>query len=388
VKRRLALMLTMAAALILCGALANYLLNPYGVWSTTLVDPVFRKPRDEHVALPYAVRGPELSTLLVGTSRVVFGMRIDGLAANGFVNAGIRAASLRQSCEIVNAALANPHLKRIVWGVDFFQFNRRWHPHNPGFDQRLRGGLGPLVGDALLSLAALDNGIDDLKRMLRGRARLPDSARTEVPWPPEVICRDYAAQLGRGLVSTPAEEIVHQISVNMPNYQNYRFSESFWALFRATIGSAQRRGVEVILFVPPMSEYELEVIRRADDWDEFEDWKRRLVTVGPVSDFSGYNRLARRDEYYNDVMHHKTPIGESLLRVLLGMPTPACDGIGESLRADAMRLDRDDIARAIAVQDRKMRAASMKDSRYGRLAERALKDQRARIEARKRAIFP
>jgi hypothetical protein len=384
-RRRLVLMIAMAAGLILCGALANYLLNPYGAWGTALIDPVFRKPKDEHVALPYAVRRADLATLLVGTSRMVFGMRIDSLAANGFVNAGIRAASLRESCAIVDAALANPHLKRIVWELDFFQFNRGWDPANPEFDRRMSGGAGPLVGDALLSLAALDNGIADLKRMMHGRTRLPDTARTEVPWPPEVICREYAAQLGRGLVRTPAAAIIQQISVNMPSYQEYRFSESFWDRFRTTVAGAQRRGVEVILFVPPMSEYELEVIRRAGQWDEFERWKRRLVTVGPVSDFSGYNRLARADDYYSDVMHHKTPIGESLLRILLGMPTPACYGIGENLRAAAIHLDARDIGDAIAAQDRMMREASMEDSHYGRLAALALEDQHARIRARQQA---
>jgi len=384
-KRRLVLMLTMAGALILCGALVNYLLNPYGVWRTTLIDPVFRKPKDEHVALPYAIRGAELSTLLVGTSRVVFGMRIDGLAANGFVNGGIRAASLSESCATVDAALANPHLKRIVWGLDFFQFATSWDPANPEFDRRLDGGAGPIVGDTLLSLAALDNGIGDLKRMLRGRARLPTSARAAVPWPPEVICGEYAAELGRGLVRTPPAAIVRQISNNMPNYQNYRFSESFWALFHATIERAQRRGVDVILFVPPMNAYELEVIRRAGDWDQFEGWKRRLVTIGPVIDLSGYNRLAYLDDYYTDVMHHKTPIGESILRRLLGMQMPACYGIGENLSAAMVRLDSRDIDGAIAVQDRMMREASSVDSRYGQLAEAALLDQRARVKARQQA---
>jgi hypothetical protein len=384
-RRRLVLMLAMAAGLVLCGALANYLLNPYGVWSSTLIDPVFRKPDDEHVALPYAVRRADLSTLLVGTSRMVFGMRIESLAANGFVNAGIRAATLRESCAIVRTALANPHLKRIVWEIDFFQFKSGWDPPNREFYWRLRGGVGPPIVDSLLSLTALDSGIDDFRRMLRGRARLPLSARSTVPWPPNEICRQYGAEQGRGLVATPAPEIVREISVDMPNYRNYRFSESFWKLFRTTVERAQRRGVELILFVPPMSEYELEVIRRTGGWDDFERWKRRLVTIGPVTDFSGYNRLARADDYYNDVMHHKTPIGESLLRFLLGMSAPSCDGIGENLRAAAIRLDARNIDGAIAGQDRLMRAASAEDSRYGRLAARALEDQRARRAARRHA---
>ena len=221
--------------------------------------------------------------------------------------------------------------------------------------------------------------------MLRGRTRLPDSARSDVPWPTEVICRDYAAELGRGLVKTPAAAIVRQISVNMPNYQSFRFSSEFWTRFSDTIERARRRGVEVIMFIAPMSEYELEVIRRAGDWDEFEAWKRRLVTLGPVSDFSGYNRLARTDDYYNDVMHHKTPIGEAILRLLLGMTPPACYGIGENLRADLVRLDRGDIESRIAAQDRAMREATADTSRYGRIAETALADQRARLKARQQA---
>ncbi len=384
-KRRLTLMLAMAGVLILCGALVNYLLNPYGFWSTSLIDPVFRKPKDEHVALPYAIRSDDMTTLLIGTSRVVFGMRIDGLSANGFVNGGIRAASIRESCATVDAALSNAHLKRIVWGIDFFQFNRGWDPANPEFDRRLEGGIGPIVGDTLLSLAAFDNGIGDLKRMMRGRARLPNTARTEVPWPLDVICREYAKEQGRGLVKTPASGIVNQISVNMPNYQGFDFSESFWTIFRDSVERAERRGVEVIIFVPPMSAYELEVIRRAGDWDQFEAWKRRLVTLGPVTDFSGYNRLAYLDDYYTDVMHHKTPIGEAILRILLGMPAPACYGIDQNLGAAMVRLDRRNIEIEIAAQDRMMREASSADSRYGRLAEAALVDQRARLKARREA---
>jgi hypothetical protein len=171
----------------------------------------------------------------------------------------------------------------------------------------------------------------------------------------------------------------------MPNYQGFRFSDEFWTLFRTTIERARRRGVEVIMFIAPMSEYELEVIRRAGDWDAFEAWKRRLVTLGPVSDFSGYNRLARLDEYYSDVMHHKTPIGEAILRILLGMEPPACYGLGENLRAGLMKLDRTDVERQIAAQDGAMREAAADDSRYGRIAELALADQRARHKARQQA---
>ncbi|MBF6570076.1 MAG: hypothetical protein IVW54_14500 [Candidatus Binataceae bacterium] len=385
-KRRLFLMLAACAVLTLSGALANFLLNPYGIWNTRLIDPIFRKPKDEHIALPYAIHRDGLSTLLVGTSRVVFGMRIDQLTANGIVNGGVRAASLRDSCAVVQSAFANPHLKRIVWGLDFFQFNQGWNPADPEFQRRFSGGPGVVIEDALLSLAALDNGIDDFKRMLRGRARLPITATAPIPWPPDTICRQFAAQRSQGLVAMSSEAIVRQIEI-LPGYQNYRWSDEFWRLFRATIDQAQRRRVQMILFVPPMSEYELEVIRRGGLWSDFDSWKRHLVTAGPVWDFSGYNRVARAGDFYSDVMHHKPPVGQTLLRDLLGMPLPSCDGIAQTLNAGRVRLEQSNIDNAIAEQDRAMMETASDQSRYSRLAAIGIKARQDRAAANLRASF-
>jgi hypothetical protein len=311
-------------------------------------------------------------------------MRIDQLTANGFVNGGVRAASLRESCAVVQGALANPNLRRIVWGLDFFQFNQGWNPADAEFQRRLSGGAGVVIEDALLSLAALDNGIDDFKRMLRGRARLPITATATVPWPPDTICRQFAAQRGKGLGAMSSEAIVRQIEI-LPGYQNYRWSDEFWNLFRATIDQAQRRPVQLILFVPPMSEYELEVIRRGGLWNDFDSWKRHLVTVGPVWDFSGYNQIAQANDFYSDVMHHKPSVGQSLLRNLLGMPPPLCDGIAQTLDAGRVRLERSNIDQAIAAQDRAMMESASDQSRYSQLAARGIKNRR--VAANRRASF-
>jgi hypothetical protein len=117
--RRLVVMLVMSAAMVGCGAIVNYLLNPYGVWETRLIDPVFRKPKDEHVALPYLIRSARAHTLLVGSSRVALGMRIDEIEGDGVLNGGIRAATIPQSCAIIRTALENRHFRRVIWASIF-----------------------------------------------------------------------------------------------------------------------------------------------------------------------------------------------------------------------------------------------------------------------------
>ena len=49
----------------------------------------------------------------------------------------------------------------------------------------------------------------------------------------------------------------------------------------------------MIPFVPPFSEYELELIRQGGQWETFQNFKRQLASVAPFWDFSGYNEIAR-----------------------------------------------------------------------------------------------
>jgi hypothetical protein len=381
-QRRLFLMLAIGACVIGSGAIANYLLNPYGVWRTRLIDPIFRKPKDEHVALPYLIRSARTHTLLVGTSRVALGMRIDGIEGDDVLNGGIRAATIPQSTAIIRTALENPHFTRVVWGVDFFAFNESWNSDDSEFDRRLAGGVGSWVEDTLLSLAALDDGWADVKRALRGRAELPVTATRSVPWPLETICRDFQATRNAGLAMTPPGEIERQLADDVPGYLKYRLSPDFVALYRRTIEQARRGGVEVIVFVPPMSDYELELIWQSGKWPAFQRWKRALITAGPVWDFSGPNRIAISDRFFMHVMHYKTAVGETMLRFMLGEPLPACDDLAETVTSSAVRIDFSNVDRVLAEQDHAWLAARSSDSRYAALAAAALDRQRKRMAAK------
>src|ERR1700752_4116821 len=166
-------MLMLTAITVIAAIGFNYVVNPYGAWRVALVDPIYRKLAADRAQMPYLLRTTEPFTVLIGSSRVQMGMRIERGYRGRVLNPSRGAATLPALARIVDAALANPRLERIVWGVDFYAFNARRHHVNPLFEARLAGDPGVVTEDALLSLTALGDGGDLLKRALRGQARLP-----------------------------------------------------------------------------------------------------------------------------------------------------------------------------------------------------------------------
>ena len=77
-------------------AAVNYLVNPYGAWRIELFNPIFRNILDERVAVPYMIRTAEPQTLLIGDSRVRWGMGIEQGERYGVMNAAMLGATLNE----------------------------------------------------------------------------------------------------------------------------------------------------------------------------------------------------------------------------------------------------------------------------------------------------
>ncbi|HYL60327.1 MAG TPA: hypothetical protein VEU51_15775 [Candidatus Acidoferrales bacterium] len=371
-RQRVILMFALTGAMLGAGALANYLLNPYGAWRATLIDPIFRHVEQERIVTPYLLRSAHPETLLLGSSRVLRGMRIDQGERDGVMNGALNGATIRQLSQVVSLALENPRLKRIVWGVDFFSFEQKWDRDRPDFDARMAGSLSARFEDTLLSFDALASGLDELHRAMRGAAKLQPTQTSALPWPMPLVCSDLESNRRRGLARTPQDEIVAQAVNVLRYYDGYRFSPEFFDTFRATIEAARRHGVETIVFVPPMSGYELELIRQTGNWAAFQEWKRRLAELGPFWDFSGYNEIGLSDTGFIDVIHFKPAIGQVILRKLLADPIEPCSGLAQIVAADALRVDGAGIEAMLARQDAMRRAATVDASRFSQLAAQAI----------------
>ena len=238
------------------------------------INPIFRKVKRERLVTPYLLRIARPETLLLGSSRVLMGMRIEQGDRDGVMNAAIKGASLPEISRIVDVALQNPRLKRIVWGVDFFAFSTRWRSRDPNFNARIADNPAARLEDTLLSLDALGDGFDMYKRSLRGLARLTPTMKAAVPWPMELICDQYLKDRMDGLDLATPTQVEMQLRQVIYLYQGYEFSSAQLEIFRGTVDRIRAHNVQLVLFVPPMSEYELELIRQSGHWADFEQFKR------------------------------------------------------------------------------------------------------------------
>jgi hypothetical protein len=358
--RRLRLMLLCLTMFLAAVAAINWIVNPYGAWRSTVIDPAHRlaggarNEAGERVTTAYRIRAEQPTTLLVGSSRVVVGMYIEHGARDGFFNASMSGASLAEIAAILRLATANPRLKRVIWGVDFYAFDGRFDGfRHPETRMRLEGDerqvMALRIKETLLSVQALDDSRKVLLRAARGRKAGPFTA--PVPWPEEVI-RARLDDPGRpGLDRADDASLKAQLGNWIGNYSEYRPSDALESLFRRAMADVRAAGIEVVLFVPPVSRCELEVMDQTGSWDAFQRWKRQLVAAGPYWDFSGYGKLARMDSLFLDVAHFWPAVGHVMLREFLGQGCGQCGEVARIVREAGVWVDAATIDAHLARQE-------------------------------------
>ena len=233
----------------------NWLANPYGAWPLNLIDTIYFQqggPGRERIATPYRVRIEQPTTLLVGSSRMLFGMQVEQGCRDGVFNAGLSGASLDEIVGLLRLARHNTRLKRVLWGVDFYPFKESYRGYHDGpTGARLEGDAALLVRDTLLSTKALSESWDLLYAAARGRENLPPMALLPIPWPESVI-RDMLQQLADG--PSPAlnePKFTHDLPLWFPLYADYQLAPTQLDLLRNTVSQLQDAGIEVVLLRPP-----------------------------------------------------------------------------------------------------------------------------------------
>jgi hypothetical protein len=367
--RRLFLMLALVAVVVLVCAGFNYLVDPYRSWGTGLIDPIFSKLSNDRIQIPYLLRSTAPETVLVGSSRVAWGINIEEGYRTGILNAGIAGATVPQVVNVIDVALQNRALKRIVWFVDFFAFSRHYQHVDPNFDARLSGSLESKLEETLLSLDAIGDSFDQLKRSLGGRQKLRRTRMVAIPWPMDFICPELDRRVNSDLSTVSDAVVIAQLTRNW--YADYDPSPDLARLFSDTVRRIRARHVELVMVVAPMSQYELEVMRQSGQWEHFQDFKRMLAANGPFWDFSGYNPVARRADLFRDATHMKPAMGEMVLRIVLRMDARPCNARAASIAASGQLVDPGSVESALARQDQMLRRAIDPPSHFTEVAARA-----------------
>ena len=383
--RRLRLMLLCLAGLLALVVATNWAVNPYGVWSTTVVPRAYRLTDaavphvGEHLSTPYRIRVERPSTVLVGSSRTLWGMIVEQSGHDTFLNASLSGSTLAELAGVLRLATTNPRLQRVLWGVEFYAFDEKFTGiRHADTLTRLRASerqaLVMKVEETLFNMQAFRDSRRVLMRAARGRK--PESLTDPVPWTEDLIRERLAAVSGRGLAQRKESRIENQLKDWIVSYENYRLSPQQITFFQETVASLRRAGLEVILFVPPMSDCELEAIDQLGAWDAFQYWKRLLLDVGPYWDFSGYGKLDVTPDLFTDVPHFKPVVGQIILRRVLGMGCAGCGQRAQTIWGAGVWLDQSTADAYLARQEAARATTRPTNTGCAKIVERMLATRR------------
>ncbi len=381
-KRRLALMLLGLLLFVAGVGTLNRFVDPYRAWNSGLIDDIYVKGLDR-TWMPYRLRTAQPSTLLVGSSRVMIGMPIEQGYRDGVLNAGLSGATIEEEAAAVELAINGGRLQRVVWGLDFFAFSEHFDAiHDEQTQRRLEGDRATLVAETLMSQQALTDTVALLGRVARGRARLPPTWVLPVPWPAEFI-RAVMENEGADWDAQAYEQRVRRILSDWVSlYELQRESAQRFALFRDTVGRISRAGVELILFVPPLHEYELEMIRQTGQWEAFQRWKREVAAIRSYWDFSGDDELGSHDYLYVDAVHFKPVMGEVILRRLLGQDCGGCGDAAQRIVAAGAWVETTTVDEHLARQSVAPAARAPEASHYAAVVKEFVSRSPTRVASR------
>ncbi len=278
----------------------NIIIDPFGIFATPVFPKINQlKPQQVNKARlykPYEIKRIQPKIVLLGSSRIEEGLNINNSAFTATAyNLGLPAANTYEVKQFLrHAVIHQPHLEQVVLGLDFFMFNQNL-PNRDSFEEK-RLGKNWLLQDiinASLSFDALQASQKTLMTNIKPPIKQVDRMGKFKFW------------LGGYLNN---EEL----------YNNYQFKQQSLKDIQDIVELCRQYNIDLKIFISPVHATQQEAIRVSGLWSEYENWKRQLVKIAPVWDFSGYNSvtteaISNQMVNYIDSSHYSEATGNLIL---------------------------------------------------------------------------
>jgi hypothetical protein len=299
----------------------NAAIDPYGIMNAPKIQGLNDlKPRQfANVRLFKAIDVIEQrpKTILLGSSRSDWGLDPGhpAFVAKPVYNLGLVGPNMYEVRRYFEHALANqPDLKQVVLGLDFFMFNQ-YKVNSVDFDEKRLGQRFIRLEDLLkttLSTDALNASIETIEASFQSDASYlyTSSGKRFV----------YGGKLKESMRTRFETSIAEYLNTE-GYYKRFKLSQAFLADLRTLVEVCKARNIDLKVFISPSHAMQSEALRKAGLWSEFEAWKREVVKITPVWDFSGYNSVTTEpvsDRMTNfwDSSHYRKEVGDLVLNRL------------------------------------------------------------------------
>ncbi|HEY9647433.1 MAG TPA: hypothetical protein V6C88_13730 [Chroococcidiopsis sp.] len=319
-----------ALPLVVVGAF-NIAIDPYGAFNSPAIAGINQaKPekfkQDMLVkAIEVTQKHPDL--ILLGSSRVQWGIdpHYPGFSeARSPYNLALQGVNMGEMRHYFDHALTNqPALKQVIIGLDELMFSE-FNVDRPGFEpSRLSQRFLPVQDwlNMTLSIDALQASQRTLETN-RDRPSAVDVGEFRVAPP---IFVDGMLALSHSEPNPPsAAEFISNLSNRLRpdrsdgRYSDYRVAAEQMDHFRYIVETCRQRGIELKVFISPEHAMLFDAMNHYRFGSDIEQWKRELVKITPVWDFSGYNSITtetprRQMTYYLDSSHYSPTTGRLIL---------------------------------------------------------------------------
>ena len=317
----------------------NYFVDPYDMWGggnivgfnvySPKAEPTDRMQKP--VAFLQKKVKPEV--VFIGTSQFLYALDTDvyeeltGVEAYNF---SVRAASIYEQRRILEHVIANDgNLKKVYIGVVFLDFVDREYCTLPMKDKSFEanesqyGKSFVIPHNYLRNLLSLDALKESFIKILENHKNqytntfYMESGKIY----DEHLLRHF--QFNHWWFNNTAATMARN-----GDYRGIKLNRERVGELRRIVELCQEKNIDYHVFICPVHAMQMELA--APVWPVYEEWKRALVEIAPVMDFSGYNEMTMSpaksgivDEdtnpYFWDTMHMKPKVADLVMERLLGL---------------------------------------------------------------------
>ncbi len=301
----------------------NFLIDPYGIFNTPAmvginkIKPEKRKQVRLFKAIAVARLKPQM--VFLGSSRTEFGLSTSHPVLRQFqpaYNLALPSPNMYEVRRYLEHAIANNQLQQVVLGIDFFMFNV-FLANTPDFNENRLEKTEITLQDTINSIYSIDVLLASLVTVRHNHQKpngldyfYPDGSRTENR---DII---FGNQPMRKIMRAGLQQNTFLAKQNPA--RRYQLSQKNLNELQTIVNLCREHQINLKIFISPAHATHWESIRVGGFWPVFEQWKREIVKIYPIWDFSGYNSITTEPisddmKNYLDSSHYTRAIGNLIL---------------------------------------------------------------------------
>lgn len=326
--------------IVFLAVIANpYRLLPFSITITGLNDIKPKLYEYQRYVKIFDMAKQKPKTVLLGSSRILWGIdpKHSALQQRHYMpvyNGGILGPPMYEIRKYFDHALASqPHLKRVILGIDFYAFNQAFDGRS--FLQESDFGksekqLLKMHSDLIYDVKSIFLTLKDSLFRNQCKSLREDGRLTPAPLEAREVYKDFfvfTSKKTEKKVTVPGVAVKQSPTPRMKNilYESFKLSKVDMDAYRYIVDTCKKRNIELYVFItPPYNRSghgsELDAYHQFGIWKDYINFLRQLAFIHPYWNFISWNEVTTNQDNYIDGSHFIFSVGDMILKKMFHVP--------------------------------------------------------------------